>query len=173
MDHLIIFMGVRGRMGTSRVRRRFLKAREVRLLLREARSQLGVEIPLGRVEEGRISEDVRLFFVEERPLLLRIGGRLLPTLLYREVLEHLPAVVVDMGAVPYICRGADVMAPGITEVKGEFEKDELVVVRDERYGKALALGLSLFSSAEVREMRKGKAIKNLHYVGDEVWDAYK
>jgi len=160
-------------MGTSRVRRRFLKAREVRLLLREARSQLGVEIPLGRVEEGRISEDVRLFFVEERPLLLRIGGRLLPTLLYREVLEHLPAVVVDMGAVPYICRGADVMAPGITEVKGEFEKDELVVVRDERYGKALALGLSLFSSAEVREMRKGKAIKNLHYVGDEVWDAYK
>ena len=155
------------------MRRRFLKAREVRLLLREARSQLGVEIPSGRVEEGRIGEDVRLFFVEERPLLLRIGGRLLPTLLYREVLEHLPAVVVDMGAVPYICRGADVMAPGITEVKGEFEKDELVVVRDERYGKALALGLSLFSSAEVREMRKGKAIKNLHYVGDEVWDAYK
>jgi len=155
------------------VRRRFLKAREVRLLLREARSQLGVEIPSGRVEEGRISEDVSLFFVEERPLLLRIGGRLLPTLLYREVLEHLPAVVVDMGAVPYICRGADVMAPGITEVRGEFERDELVVVRDERYGKALALGLSLFSSAEVREMRKGKAIKNLHYVGDEVWDAYK
>ncbi|MCD6264180.1 hypothetical protein J7L60_07235 [Candidatus Bathyarchaeota archaeon] len=155
------------------MRRRFLKAREVRLLLREARSQLGVEIPSGRVEEGRIGEDVSLFFVEERPLLLRIGGRLLPTLLYREALEHLPAIVVDMGAVPYICRGADVMAPGITEVKGEFEKDELVVVRDERYGKALALGLSLFSSAEVREMRKGKAIKNLHYVGDEVWDAYK
>ncbi|MFB0543840.1 MAG: PUA domain-containing protein [Candidatus Bathyarchaeia archaeon] len=158
---------------SQRMRKRFLKAKEVRLLLREAYSRFGVEMDSGRVEEWTMEEKVKLFFLEGEPRLIRVGEVLLPTLLYQEALEHLSDVVVDMGAVPHICGGADVMAPGITEVQGEFEKDALVVIKDERYGKALALGLALFSSGEMREMKSGRVIKNLHYVGDKIWEAYK
>ena len=158
---------------SPRVKKRFLKAKEARLLLREVYSRFGVEMDSRRVEEWTVEEEVRLFLLEGVPRLLRIGETLLPTLLYQEALERLSNVVVDMGAVPYVCGGADIMAPGITEVQGEFERDELVVIRDERHGKALALGLSLFSSGEMREMKRGKMVKNLHYVGDKIWDAYK
>jgi PUA domain protein len=74
-----------------------------------------------------------------------------------------------MGAIPYVCKGADVMAPGIKEVRGEFEAGELIVVRDVNHSKALAIGKALVRSDEMRGMGKGKAIKNLHYVGDKLW----
>ena len=74
-----------------------------------------------------------------------------------------------MGAIPYVCNGADVMAPGIKEIKGEFEEGDLVVVRDVEHGKALAIGKALVGSDEMKEMRKGKAVTNLHHVGDKLW----
>jgi len=156
----------------EKTRKRTLKAKETRLLLREANSRLGISIDSKKIEETIIGEDVKLFWAEEKPLLIRIGESLIPTLRYQEALERLPDVVVDMGAIPYVCGGADIMAPGIVSTQ-EFESNQLVVIRDERYRKALAIGLSLLSSREIKETRKGKAIKNLHYVGDKVWEAYK
>jgi len=156
----------------EKTRKRTLKAKETRLLLREANSRLGISIDSKKIEETIIGEDVKLFWAEETPLLIRIGDALIPTLTYQEALQHLPNVVVDMGAIPHVCGGADIMAPGIVSTQ-EFESNQLVVVRDEKHGKALAIGLSLLSSKEIQETRKGKAIKNLHYVGDKVWDAYK
>ncbi len=102
--------------------------------------------------------------------LVRKGDVLFPTLT-NTIVEELPSVVVDMGAVPYVCNGADVMAPGIVEVKGEFDEGSLVVVRDIRHGKALAVGQSLTTSEGMRGTKKGKAVKNLHYVGDRLWKA--
>lgn len=158
---------------SPRMRKKFLKAKEARLLMREVYSRFGIKMNSRRVEEWTVGENIMLFLVEGQPRLLRIGETLLPTLSYQEALERLSNVVVDMGAVPYVCGGADVMAPGITEVQGEFEKDALVVIKDERYGKALALGLALFSSEEMRGMKRGRVVENLHYVGDKIWDAYK
>ena len=155
------------------MKRRFLKAKEARLLLREAHNRLGVKIDSGRVEEVLAVEDTRIFLAEGEPRLIEIGEALLPTLVYYEALERLPNVVVDMGAVPHICGGADVMAPGVTAVEGEFENGDLVVIRDDRHRKALALGLALFSSGELREMGRGRVVRNIHYVGDKVWKAYK
>ena len=45
-----------------------------------------------------------------------------------------------MGAIPYVCKGATVMAPGIVRVEGEFGKGDLVLIVDMKHGKALALG---------------------------------
>lgn len=78
-----------------------------------------------------------------------------------------------MGAVPYVCKGADVMAPGIREIQGEFDENELLLVVDERHGKPLAVGSAVFSSEELKKIKHGKAIKNLHYVGDKLWDSLK
>jgi len=156
----------------SSVRKKSLKAKEIRLLVREARSRLGLNIGSEKIEEA-VLEDATLYWIDEAPLLIGLGELLMPTLTYQEALKRLPNVVVDMGAIPHVCGGADVMAPGIVKVQGDFEKDDLLVVRDERHGKALAIGSALLSSKEMRETKKGKVVRNLHYVGDKIWEAYK
>ena len=45
-----------------------------------------------------------------------------------------------MGAVPYVCKGATIMAPGIVRIEGDFSMGELVVVVDMKFGKALGIG---------------------------------
>lgn len=78
-------------------------------------------------------------------------------------------VVVDMGAVGFITKGADVMAPGITDADGTIQKDDLVWICDEKHHKPLAVGISLMTGAEMKTKKPGKAVQTLHYVGDRLW----
>jgi len=88
--------------------------------------------------------------------LAKINEKLIPTLKFKEALQFLPKIIVDMGAVPHICNGADLMAPGIIEILGEFERDSIILIVDEKYGKPLAVGVALFSSEEIKSMEKGQ-----------------
>ena len=72
-----------------------------------------------------------------------------------------------------MCKGADVMAPGIVRVEGAFNKGDLVLVVDMKHGKALALGESLMDAEVARQIKKGPVIKTLHYVSDKIWDHTK
>lgn len=111
-----------------------------------------------------------VYLQDSKPLLFDVEGTILPCLrACKEVLDGLPKVVVDMGAVPYIVNGADVMAPGIKTVDGEAVVGGVVVVVEERYGKPLAVGTLLMEPREILEKKKGKAVKNLHHVGDDLW----
>lgn len=94
----------------------------------------------------------------------------LPTLKY--LLEHqlLKKVTVDMGAVKFVVGGADIMRPGIVEIENEIKKEDAVVIIDMKNKKPLAVGIALFSSEEIHEMKTGKVIKNIHYVGDPIWE---
>jgi PUA domain protein len=157
----------------SKIRKRFLRSKEIRLMRIEMSHQLGLEMHFNRLEEWTIDKEIKLFLMDESPLVIQFREVFLPTFNYQESLESLPNVEVDMGAIPYICGGADVMAPGITEIKGNFEHNSLIVVRDERHKKALAIGSTLYSSKEMRQKNKGKVVKNLHYVGDKIWKIYK
>jgi PUA-domain protein len=78
-------------------------------------------------------------------------------------------VVVDMGAVVFITKGADVMAPGITDVDLMIQKDDLVWICDEKHRKPLAVGVALMNGEEMKTKKPGKAVKTLHYVGDRLW----
>jgi PUA-domain protein len=78
-------------------------------------------------------------------------------------------VVVDMGAVGFITKGADVMAPGIIDADTTIQKDDLVWICDEKHHKPLAIGVALLSGEEMKMKRPGKAVKTLHYVGDRLW----
>jgi PUA domain protein len=78
-----------------------------------------------------------------------------------------------MGAIPYVCNGADVMAPGIVRVEGEFADGDLVLVVDEKHGKPLALGESLSDSESVRNTKEGAVVKNVHFVSDKIWNFAK
>lgn len=116
-------------------------------------------------------EDGTIIYIIEKEVAFAIKEAVLFPTLNNNIIEKLPSVIVDMGAIPYVCKGADIMSPGIVEVKGEFEETALVIVRDVNHGKALSIGKALVSSKNMKCMPKGKAIKNLHYVGDKIWGA--
>ena len=125
------------------------------------------------VEVCKLEGGFEVYLAEGKPLLLVDGdGRVMPTLT-SEALNMLPKVTVDRGAIPHICRGADVMRPGIVKVEGEFGEGEVVAILDDEHRKPLALGLSLFPSSEVERLKKGKMVKTIHYVGDRIWKLYR
>ncbi len=121
-----------------------------------------------RVEVVQL-DTIRLFYVNGFPLILETQRRNIPTLISKDVLKGMPIVVVDMGAVPFICRGADIMAPGVKSVGDSFPKDAVVQVVDERYRKTLSIGIALMASSDFAGMKQGQVIENLHYVGDTAW----
>jgi len=78
-------------------------------------------------------------------------------------------VTVDDGAIKFILNGADVMAPGITDADTGIQKEDVVWVRDER-GLPLAVGRALMDGKEMVSSGSGKAVENLHHIGDELWE---
>ena len=79
-------------------------------------------------------------------------------------------VQVDMGAVPFVCNGANTMSAGINAVSPEIIKGQHVWIREENHHKPLAIGLALMDANEMLASEKGKAIKSLHYIGDKIWN---
>lgn len=77
-----------------------------------------------------------------------------------------------MGAVKFVCNGAKIMRPGITKFD-TFNKDDIVIVKDQTYEKTLAAGLALENSEISVSRSKGYVIDNLHYISDKFWELYK
>jgi PUA-domain protein len=155
--------------------RRHLKDKEARHLLKEFTERFPSSEPTLRsvktVEELAVDGNL-IFFLDERPFLLRTQAGLLPSLKFDELIDGLPKVVVDMGAVAHVANGAQIMRPGIRQFKGSFSKGDLVVIVDEKFDKAIALGAAEMDSESMKLVNKGRAILNLHYVGDELWKAF-
>jgi len=98
---------------------------------------------------------------------------MLPTLFSNEVSSLLPKIVVDMGAIPHVCNGADLMVPGVVQINGDFNTNDFVLIVDERHSKPLAIGVALFDSHVMGKMKHGKIVRNIHYVGDKLWKVLK
>jgi malignant T-cell-amplified sequence len=77
-----------------------------------------------------------------------------------------------MGAVKFVCNGAKIMRPGITRFDS-FKKDDIVIVKDQTYGKSLAVGIALDDSEIATSKSKGYVIDNLHYISDKFWEVHK
>jgi PUA domain protein len=149
------------------LKRKVLGRRDVRSLKEEAGSLLG-SVDTNAVSQATLEDGSTVYIFFKEIILARKKDILFPTLI-NSAIDDLPSALVDMGAIPYVCNGADVMAPGIMEIEGEFEKEGLLVIRDIKHRKALGIGAALYSSKEMRRLKKGKAILNLHYVGDKIW----
>ncbi len=109
--------------------------------------------------------------IDGRPLIMMIDDIPVPTL--KGALEHeiiVNYVVVDMGAVKFVAKGADIMSPGITEADLNIKEGDFVIVVDETHRKPLSVGKSLISGQEMVENKEGKAIKTIHYIGDKIWN---
>ena len=161
----------------TKQRRFALKTKDAKQVLTEAQAKLKLDLDalfgakaIVEVVESDVGE---VYLVGGKPVLFKAGDKVLPTLLFSEFTAKAPKIVVDMGAVPYVCKGATVMAPGIVRIEGEFGKGDLVLVVDMKFGKALALGESLMDAETVKATKKGPVVKTLHYVSDKIWDFTK
>ena len=118
-----------------------------------------------------IDDDSQLIIGNEITI-LKIGEQYLPFLNQTDVLKKFPNVMVDMGAVKFMCNGANVMRPGIKKYT-EFSKDDIVCVIEESKHKFLAVGKALTDSLELENLSKGEVVKNLHYISDKYWEISK
>jgi malignant T-cell-amplified sequence len=124
-------------------------------------------IKVYEVEQGR-----RLLLADET-VAVQVNDNIVPFLGGKaEVLARFPSVTVDMGAIKFVCNGAKVMRPGITNFDA-FKKGDIVVVKDQTHGKVLAAGVALEESEAAKAMAKGYVVDNLHYISDKMWQAYK
>jgi predicted RNA-binding protein (TIGR00451 family) len=89
------------------------------------------------------------------------------------LLPSRPSVIVDSGAIKFVVGGANIMRPGITKVEGEFNQGDIVVVKEEKFGKAIAVGRANASKSQLLEVKKGAVVQNLHYAGDKFWEMMK
>lgn len=118
------------------------------------------------------TNEYNYILVNSEPYIIMIDDKPYPTLkaiLANEDLEN-KTVVVDMGAVRFVTNGADIMSPGIVEADDDIVPGDVVVIVDVNNHKPLAIGESLISGPEMVESSKGKAIKSLHFVGDDIWN---
>lgn len=107
-------------------------------------------------------DGVKAFFMHEQLWV--------PTL--HVLLKHpdlLPKLTVDKGAIKFVVNGADVMRPGIVACEDALVGEAVVIV-DENFSKPIAVGKLTVSSRALMEATSGKLVKNLHRVGDEIWN---
>ncbi|TRO57721.1 DUF1947 domain-containing protein [Candidatus Bathyarchaeota archaeon] len=155
--------------------RRMLKKSEIKKILPEIdkfKNELEFDEKRTRIEII-VADTGSLYLFEGKPLLFKSEEKLIPTLFFERYISSTPKIIVDMGAVPHLCNGADVMAPGVQKVADEFSKGGLVLIVDEKYGKVIAIGEALFNSNEIIKMNQGKIIRTLHYVGDNIYEISK
>jgi len=154
--------------------RTILKDRDVKPLVEQLRKMGGQDT---LTHKSRVEvEEVKggsVVFVDGEALAIKRDAELIPVLVNNRSLDLLPTVTVDMGAVPHVVGGADIMAPGVRSVKGDFQTGQFLVVVDEKHGKRLAVGKALLDSDNMRATKKGRVVENIHWVGDSVWDIVK
>jgi len=117
----------------------------------------------------RVEGEHTFLFINKQPAFWYYEQKLVPTLRYLQQHDLLKKIVVDMGAVKFVINGADIMRPGITLIDESIQQEEFIVIVDENNKKPLAVGIALFNGTEMRQMATGKVVKNIHYVGDEIW----
>ncbi|MDH5430266.1 MAG: RNA-binding protein [Nitrosopumilus sp.] len=145
---------------------------ETSALLKTVSERWGIEFPkIKNVKVHQILDDAQII-TGSGIKILKVDNDYLPFLSETETLEKFPSVTVDMGAVKFMCKGANVMRPGIKKFT-EFEKDKLVCIVEESQHKFLAIGKSLVASSELENMEKGEVIKNIHYISDRFWETGK
>lgn len=140
--------------------------KKIRLRAKETGKELGIELSKKDIVE---SWDDQFIVINQIPAYFRYEQRWIPTLKFLQQRQLLKKITVDMGAVKFVVNGADIMRPGIVAIEDGIAAQEAVVIIDVQHHKALAVGLALYDSKEMQEIKTGKVIKNLHYVGDEIW----
>ena len=152
-----------------------LSRRDSAELVAKIESSLMVELKLPRSAQASCAEPEEgvVFAAFDGLEFVQTKDSLFPFLQSAEALALFPGAVVDEGAIRFLVNGADVMRPGIRSFDDWGEAGKVVVVREEKKGRSIAVGVATVSSAEARTMTKGSCLKNRHHVGDRYWNLHR
>ncbi|MEM2094733.1 MAG: DUF1947 domain-containing protein [Candidatus Bathyarchaeia archaeon] len=157
--------------------RHHLRDKEAKVLIQEIRSSIGLPESLvpekRKIEVATLEDGAQLVLINNKPAYLKNKNEVIPTLVNTEVLEVIPTIIVDSGAVPHICNGSDLMAPGIVKISGDFKAQTITAIAEQTYGKKIALARALIDAETMRATKRGKVAINVHYIGDKAWNTYK
>ena len=145
---------------------------ETSKILEQINSQWKIELPKQKNIKTHDVNEKGLIITGNGITAVKIGDDILPFLDDFPILEKFPYVTVDMGAVKFVCKGANIMRPGITKFS-DFESGEIVCVVEESQNKFLAVGKAEMSSKELEDTKNGEVIKNMHYISDVFWESKK
>ena len=145
---------------------------ETSKILEQINSQWKIELPKQKNVKTHDVNEKGLIITGNGITAVKIGDDILPFLDDSQILEKFPYVTVDMGAVKFVCKGANIMRPGITKFS-DFESGEIVCVVEESQNKFLAVGKAEMSSKELEDIKNGEVIKNMHYISDIFWESKK
>jgi PUA domain protein len=150
-----------------------LSKRDTSELVKRIESKLNIS--LGRQKNAKIIEvdkEHKIISISKY-VFVEVNDAIAPFLKEEELLSRLPYIIVDKGATPHICNGAKIMRPGIVDFPKDFDKEQIVAVKEELHGKFIAIGKASCSSSEAKRLTKGIVLQNIHYVGDKLWEIYK
>ncbi len=100
---------------------------ETAAVLKTVSDRWEIEFPkIKNLKVHQISDDAQIISGKGIKI-LKIDDEYLPFLSETETLEKFPNVIVDMGAVKFMCKGANLMRPGIKKFT-VFEKYHLVCI---------------------------------------------
>ncbi len=148
-----------------------LRRKEVDAWFHRLTEDFGMAVPQDEtpVDQAEVGE-MRLLLRDDEAIAIILGEAITPTV--RGLLAF-PAqkryVTVDMGAVPFVYNGADVMAPGIVEADPAIRPGDFVWVRDEKNHRPLAVGRAIMDGPTMAREERGKALETVHHVGDDLW----
>ena len=161
----------------EKFRRHFLKTKEAEALLNKASEKLKVDLKQffkAKVNVELIqTEFAEIYLINGKPSLVKAEDNIFPTLVFNEFLASSPKVVINMGAVPHVCNGANIMAPGITSFEGEFREGDFVLIVDEKHSKPIAIGEIIYDMDAAKKATHDIVVRNVHFVGDKIWNFIK
>lgn len=142
----------------------------MRHLSGKEKKQLKEIIPKGYEidKKDEVIEENNILYKNKNKYLIKIDDIFIPHL--NSVIEDkYPICYIDNGAIPFLLRGADMMRPGIEKIQGEFEKGEIILIKNLNYPKVIGISQSLLSSEEMKSQEKGKSLHVLHYLKDQYY----
>jgi|TARA_B100001996_G_scaffold194338_1_gene148790 PUA domain protein len=158
-------------------KRRPVRRKNIAPLLKALESSLGIDLSVdGAFLEMAEYGPWQMVFVDKVAKAIEVknsDNERFTFLTLRGFLEHNDAakwVEVDHGAIPFLMNGADCMVAGVQAADEDIAVGELVWIRDMTHKKPLAIGWSTMEGQEMAAATKGKGIKTLHWVGDELWE---
>ena len=144
-------------------------------MIAKIESTLGLGLNLQKSAQAQCAEPEPgvVFVVLDGFEFVQAGDDFFPFLGSQETLTRFPQAFVDEGAIKFLLNGADVMRPGIRKLDDWGGVGRIVVVREEKKGRAIALGPANVAGSEAKSMTKGSCIKNVHHLGDKYWNLHK
>lgn len=155
--------------------RKFLSKKDKKLLQTKLSEIYGESI-IDLIQKTTNLEDARsdigkILLKDNKIWFFSYNDFLVPTIhCLRESSLKLPRVIVDVGAIKFITNGADVMAPGVVFFDVNIHKGVIVSIHEEKAEAVIAVGLSLIDAQEFEKTKKGKVVKMLHYLKDNIWN---